>query len=213
LTTPLESKRTALPRRDFLGRILLFLGGTASMGWTKPSNAEVLGTEPFLGEIMLFAGAFAPRGWALCNGQLLPINQNQALFAILGTTYGGNGQTTFALPNLRGRVPIHFGQGPGLALRTLGEVGGEEAHTVTLAEMPAHGHVARGSSAAGTSASPAGMFPAQNASHIPRYLSTADTTLAATAIANTGGSQPHENRQPYTVLNYVICLQGIFPSQ
>ena len=211
--TRLESNRIALPRRDFLGRILVFVGGALSFGFTKPQNPRVLGTEPFLGEIMLFAGNFAPRGFALCNGQLLPINQNQALFSLLGTTYGGNGQVNFALPNLRGRVPIHFGQGPGLASRSLGEVGGEEAHTVSLAEMPTHTHVARGNSGAGTSASPVGMYPAQNAGQIPRYHSTPDTTLSAAVIGSAGGSQPHENRQPYTVLNYVIALQGIYPSQ
>ena len=161
---------------------------------------------------MLWAGNFAPKGWALCNGQLLPIAQNQALFSLLGTMYGGNGQTTFALPDMRGRTPMHFGQGPGLSARALGERPGEEAHTLVLAEMASHTHTARGTTAFGTSASPAGMVPARSAAQIPQFGATADT-LMAPVIALAGGGQPHENRQPYTALNYVIALQGVYPSQ
>jgi len=162
--------------------------------------------EPFLSEIRIMSFNFAPKGWAACNGQFLPINQNQALFSLLGTTYGGNGQTTFALPDLRGRVPV--GVGGGL---NLGQSGGQEFHTVTQSEMPAHMHFVRaasnaantntanGTSLLGTQASTYG--PASNL-----------TPMAPSEISNLGGSQPHENRQPFLTLNYCIALQGIFPS-
>jgi len=201
--------RAALPRRDFLGRIAVFLAGAVLFGRARRAEAD---TQPYLGEIMLFGGNFAPRGYALCNGQLLPINQNQALFSLLGTQYGGNGQTTFALPDFRGRVPIHFGQGPGLSTHTIGQTAGTEGHFLLLTEMPAHAHVARGSSAVGVTANPSGMYPARCAAQIPQWAATANTTLAASAIASTGGSQPHPNVQPVLALNFVIALQGVFPS-
>lgn len=205
-------KPATLPRRRFIGRILAAFAGAAFFGRARRSEAEVQAIEPYLGEIMLFSGNFAPKGWALCNGQLLAINQNQALFSLLGTTYGGNGSTTFALPDLRGRVPIHQGQGPGLSPRVLGERAGAEHHTLAVAEMPAHAHVARASSAAGTAAGPAGMVPARNPAQIPQYGPSADATLAAGAISAAGGSQSHTNMQPVLTLNYVIALQGTFPS-
>lgn len=211
MTTPARETSPAIPRRSFLGRLLFFAGSATLLGWPRRSQAQA--DESYLGEIMLWGGTFAPRGWAFCNGQLLPINQNTALFSILGTTYGGDGFTNFALPDLRGRVPIHFGQGPGLSSRTLGSKGGEESHTLLLTELPSHTHVARGSSATGTSAVPTGMFPARSAAHVPQYGSTVDTSLAPAAIASAGGSQPHFNLQPYLTLNYVICLAGVFPSQ
>lgn len=164
--------------------------------------------EPFLGEIRLMSFNFPPKGWAMCNGQQLPINQNQALFALLGTHYGGNGQTTFALPNLQGRVPIHFGG----AYPSVGIAGGEYAHTVTSQEMPMHVHQLNVSSVAtGGSAAPGGrvLGGANNAYHTPTSL----TTLNPGTIVNTGGSQPHENKAPYAVVNFCIALQGIFPSQ
>jgi microcystin-dependent protein len=159
-----------------------------------------------LSEIKLFSFNFPPKGWALCNGQFLPINQNQALFALLGTTYGGNGQTTFALPNLRGRTPIHEGSG-----HTLGEAAGQEAHTVTMSEMPAHTHflIASKDNADNINAA-SNEFAAFNAGY------TAPANLVAitpATIGNVGGSQAHENRQPYLVLSFGIALQGIFPSQ
>lgn len=163
-------------------------------------------SEPFLSEIKLMSFNFAPKGWALCDGQLLPINQNQALFSLLGTTYGGNGQTTFALPNLRGRVPIHSGDG-----HTLGETGGSESVTVTIQQMPTHLHVVKASGDATTTVAPNGAFlgPFNNG-----YQTTSNlTTLRPETVSNTGGSQPHTNQQPYTVLNFCIALQGIFPSQ
>ena len=162
--------------------------------------------EPFLSEIRLMSFNFARRGWAECNGQLLPINQNQALFSLLGTTFGGNGQTTFALPDLRGRTPIHVGGG-----HTLGERAGEQAHTLSLSEMPAHTHLAQGSSAStGGNASPSGRFlgGANNAYHAPASL----TTLDPGTVTNSGGSQAHLNMQPFLTICFCIALQGIFPS-
>jgi microcystin-dependent protein len=166
-------------------------------------------SEPFLGEIMIVAFNFAPKGWALCNGQLLPINQNQALFSILGTTYGGNGQTTFALPNFQARVPIHVGQG-----HTLGESGGQASVTLTGAELPPHTHAVNCSAAPATSQDPGGnVWAAESTGQFSLYRKTPDSTLAASAIGLTGGSQAHENLQPFLGLTFVIALQGIFPSQ
>lgn len=163
-------------------------------------------SEPFLGEIKIMAFNYAPRGWALCNGQQLPINQNQALFALLGTTYGGNGQTTFALPDLRGRTPLHYG-----AQFTQGQVVGETAHTLNIAEMPAHTHTLSGSSTQGTINAPVGALPGKSAQNA--YGATNLVAMNPAVVTNTGGSQPHNNLQPYLVLNFCIALQGIFPSQ
>jgi microcystin-dependent protein len=210
---PAPAAGAASDRRGFLKRMLAVVAGGAAAGTLlAPGEAEA-GVDPFVGEIMLFAGNYAPRGWALCNGQLLPINQNQALFALLGTTYGGNGVTTFALPDLRGRVPMHAGQGPGLSNRLLGEQAGAETHTLTVAEMPAHSHAASARAGNGTSASPGGLLPARDPAGTPHYGSGPDTTLAPEAIGVAGGSQPHENMQPYLVINYCIALQGVFPPQ
>ena len=168
---------------------------------------------PFLGELKIISWNFAPKGWALCNGQFLPINQNQALFSILGTTYGGNGQTTFALPDLRGRVPIHQGDG-----FTLGQKMGEEFHTVNMSEMPQHTHFLNASNVQGNSNNPnfnnVGNVLAQDPgnAYSPNF-SPGAATLKAGSVTNTGGSQPHENRQPYLTLNIIIALQGIFPSR
>ena len=160
-------------------------------------------SEPFLGELKLMSFNFAPKAWAQCNGQLLPINQNQALFSLLGTTYGGNGQTTFALPDMRGRVPLHRGQ------LTQGQAIGEEAHTLTSNEMPVHTHSVSASSQNGDQADPKILAAASNV-----YTGAANlTTIAPGTVSNVGGSQPHENRQPFLVLNWCIALQGIFPSR
>jgi microcystin-dependent protein len=162
--------------------------------------------EPFLSEIRIMSFIFAPKGWALCNGQTLPINQNQALFSLLGTTFGGNGQTTFALPDLRGRVPIHEGDG-----HTLGEKGGEQAHTLSLAELPQHIHSMNGSTvASGGTDNPTNNFlgSASNLYHTPASL----TTMNPGTIANAGGSQAHLNMMPFLTLSFCIALQGIFPS-
>jgi microcystin-dependent protein len=165
-------------------------------------------SEPFLGEIKIISWNFAPRGWAFCNGQFLPINQNQALFSLLGTTYGGNGQTTFALPDFRGRGPLHVGQG-----FVLGQAGGQEFHTVTQSEMPAHNHLVGASTNAGGSNTntPQNNFPANDP--VNAYRTTSNTTFWPQTVTNVGGSQPHENRQPFLVLNFIIALVGIFPSQ
>ena len=169
--------------------------------------------EPFLSEIRIFSFNFAPKGWATCNGQLLPINQNQALFALLGTTYGGNGQTTFALPNLQGKAPNHFGSG-----FTLGQTGGEIAHTLTMSEMPAHIHTlttklaVTGQATNATQGTPTGNFWA-NSGKATWATSPPNAAMHPGAVTNVGGSQPHNNMMPYLVLNFCIALQGIFPSQ
>ena len=163
-------------------------------------------SEPFLSEIRIMSFNFAPKGWAMCNGQFLPINQNQALFALLGTTYGGNGQTTFALPDFRTRVPVHEGQG-----FTLGQAADQNAHTVTMSEMPQHIHFAAGSNTAGDTVLPAGGVLA-NTTGVYAGAS-ALTALTSSSVTNIGGSQPHENRQPYLALTFCIALIGIFPSQ
>jgi microcystin-dependent protein len=163
-------------------------------------------SEPFLGEIKVISWNFPPKGWTFCNGQLLPINQNQALFSILGTTYGGDGRTTFALPNLQGRTPVHVGNGI-----TLGELGGEAAHTLNISEVPAHNHVPSGSGNPPSLPGVAGnVWATGNASN---YAASANTSMNPACILPVGGSQPHENMSPYLVLNFIIALQGIFPSQ
>jgi len=171
------------------------------------------GAEPFIGEIAWVPYNFAPYGWAFCNGQIMSIAQNAALFSLLGTTYGGNGQTTFALPNVQSRVMIHAGQGPGLTPRSLGETGGEENHTLTTNEMPGHTHQARASSAEATETTPFGNVEASKA-RVPLYTpGPANVSMNGTAIGVSGGSQPHNNMPPYLTLNCIIALQGIFPSR
>jgi len=162
-------------------------------------------SQPFIGEVKIVSFNFPPKGWTFCNGQLLPINQNQALFSILGTTYGGDGRVTFGLPNLQGRSPVHVGDGI-----ILGELGGETAHTLNISELPAHNHVPVGSSSAPTSPSATGNLWSQS---LNLYNSTANTAMNPACILPTVGSQPHENMSPYLVLNFIIALQGIFPSQ
>src|ERR1044072_6803789 len=165
-------------------------------------------SEPFVGEIKIVSFNYAPKGWAQCNGQFLPINQNQALFSLLGTTFGGNGQTTFALPDFRGRIPIHRNKG-----FIMGQSGGQEFHTVTQTEMPQHIHFAQGTSnSSGNVATPGGALLA--ASNVTVYAPPAGlVALDPSSVTNFGGSQPHENRQPFLVLCFVIALIGIFPSQ
>ena len=162
--------------------------------------------EPFLSEIRLMSFVFAPKGWALCNGQLLPINQNQALFSLLGTTFGGDGRVNFALPDLRGRTPIHVGSG-----HTLGERGGEQAHTLSIAELPTHTHAAQSASGGTAGTNPNGTLlgPAAVASYAPAQSLVA---MNAGSVTNTGGSQAHLNMQPFLTLSFCIALQGIFPS-
>lgn len=167
-------------------------------------------SEAFLGEIKLSAFNFPPKGWALCNGQNLPINQNQALFSILGTTYGGNGITTFALPNLRGRAPVHFG-----GTLTLGESGGQESVALLTSQIPAHTHAVRASGLSAVSNDPAGkVFAKKPRFGINTYAPPSSLVpMNPAAIGPAGGSQPHDNMQPYLVLNFIIALVGIFPSR
>jgi microcystin-dependent protein len=164
-------------------------------------------SEPFLSEIKIVSFNFPPKGWALCNGQFLPINQNQALFALLGTTYGGNGQTTFALPDLRGRVPIHFD-----GSFSLGQAGGTEAVTITQQTMPQHIHFMTGTTNVGNSALPLNNLLATSPALIYDPAKNL-TTLQPGTVSNVGGNQAHTNQQPYLVLNFIIALQGIFPSR
>jgi microcystin-dependent protein len=178
--------------------------------------------EPFVGEIKMFAGNFAPRGYALCNGQLLSIQQNAALFSILGTTFGGNGVSTFGLPDLRSRVPLHQGQGPGLSTYVLGQVGGVESVTLVKGQMPAHNHTVAVVNTPGNQIDPTGNLPAEENNGTVRNPktdnfgfsnATATGTLAPTAVSMSGGNLPHENRQPLLCVSFIIALTGIFPSR
>lgn len=191
--------------------------GVAAMVGVLSVFASVNAQNNYLGEIKMFAGTFAPVGWAFCNGQLLPISQNTALFNLLGTTYGGNGTTTFALPDLRGRFPMHFGTGTNLTQRNLGDVGGAETVTLTEAQMPAHTHTAAvgvDSTVASTD-SPQRALPARNASATPAYGKSSNATMASTAVVvgTAGGGQPHPNMPPFECVNFIIALTGIYPSQ
>ena len=170
-------------------------------------------SNPFMSEIRIFSFNFAPKGWAMCNGQFLPINQNQALFSLLGTTYGGNGQTTFALPDLRGRTPFHIGGG-----FTQGQAAGTEAVTISQSTLPAHTHALTGNNAVvgaannSTAATPTGNFFANQGKNV-FATGQPNAAMAPGTVSNVGGSQPHENRQPYLVLNFIVALQGMFPSR
>lgn len=166
--------------------------------------------EPFLAQIIMFAGNFAPRGWALCDGQILPINQNQSLYSLLGTTYGGDGRTSFALPDLRGRVPIHAGDGPGLTPHNLGAKGGVEHNTITVNQLPAHNHGLRAKEEANTD-DPNGNFIAGTGTQA--FGTAADVTMNNGSITLAGGGQSVNNTQPYQCVNFIIALQGQFPSR
>ncbi len=173
-------------------------------------------SEPFIAEIRIFAGNFAPRGWAFCDGQLLPISQNTALFSLIGTTYGGDGRTTTALPNLKGRAPMHPGSGPGLTARRLGERGGAGTVTLTAAQMPQHTHTLRASTDAadeeGTT-NPANAAAGQPEPASRLYGGVANLGAMAAMTQSVGGGQPHNNLQPYLVMNYIIALVGLYPSR
>lgn len=165
-------------------------------------------SQPFIGEIRMFGGNFAPVGWSFCNGAILPIDQNDALFNLIGTTYGGDGQTTFALPDLQSRVPIHVG--PGFAL---GQSGGTESVTLTVSQIPAHAHVPQASSNSGTQNAPGGGVWAVPSSGTIYNTTAPSVTMAAGALGSDGGSQPHDNMVPFLVINFILSLFGVFPSQ
>ena len=168
--------------------------------------------SPFIGEIRMVGFSFAPQGWATCDGQLMPIAENDALFALIGTTYGGDGQSTFALPDLRSRIPVHAGQGPGLSNRVLGESSGTEAVTLTTQQIPSHAHPAQAQSGAGNQASPInGVWAASGQGQYG--VGAGNVAMKNTLISTSGGNQPHDNMMPYTTINFVISLFGIFPSQ
>ena len=175
-------------------------------------------SEPYIGQIIMFAGDFAPKGWQFCQGQLLSIAQNSALFSILGTTYGGDGRTTFALPDLRGRVPIQPGQGPGLSAYGLGQAAGQENVTLLIPNIPAHNHTLTAHNGQGDSASPEGALPAMvvdpnTQQALTAFSTTPNTTMASASVSLAGGSQPHTNVQPYLCINFIIAIEGIYPSR
>jgi microcystin-dependent protein len=170
--------------------------------------------EPYVGEIRMFGGNFPPSGWAFCNGALMPISENETLFNLIGTTYGGDGQETFALPDLQGRVPVHAGQGPGISQNyQLAEKGGVETVTLTTQTIPIHTHAFVASSAPASSNDPNGQVLAQTAQRAIYTQDTTTTNLAPSAVSPVGGSQPHENMAPYLCINFIISLFGVFPSQ
>lgn len=167
-------------------------------------------TNPFMGEIRMVGFGFPPRDWYFCRGQLLNISQNTALFSLLGTIYGGNGTTTFALPDLQGRVPVHFGQGPGLTDLAIGETRGQESVTLLTTEMATHNHAA-GAATTADARDPRGTLPAPSTQN--RFAATSNTTMHANAVATAGGGQPHSNMAPYLAMNYVIAAAGVFPAR
>lgn len=173
-------------------------------------------TTPYVGEIRMFGGTFAPNGWMFCDGSLLPISENDVLFILIGTTYGGDGQETFALPDLRGRVPLHQGQGPGLTQRQLGEKSGTESVTLIGSQIPTHNHTPTCSSNAGNSAAPGNNVWAANSNTAALQFTTSTASpvnMSPASVGTVGGSQPHENRIPFQAVNYIISLFGVFPSQ
>ena len=177
------------------------------MEWYSSKEKGETMAEPFLSEVRIMSFVFAPKGWALCNGQLLPINQNQGLFSLLGTTFGGDGRVNFALPDLRGRTPIHVGSG-----HTLGERGGEQAHTLSIAELPTHTHVLNGTSTDASQPIPTANLLARQAPANPYIAPASLAAMIAGSVTNVGGSQAHLNMQPFLTLSFCIALQGIFPS-
>ncbi len=170
-------------------------------------------SEPFVGEIRMFAGNFAPRGWAFADGQLLAVSQNDALFSLLGTIYGGDGRTTFGLPDLRGRIPIHAGAGPGLSPRNLGQKSGTEQEVVTVTQLPSHTHVVQFSTAAGTQSNPSNQFLGASPNVRVFRPVPPNVDMSADAVTGVGGNQPHTNLQPFLCVNFIIALFGIYPSR
>jgi len=212
-------------RRGFIKGITRLIGGTTLLA---ASTNLITATEikaasyrksvlaegtPYLGSICMVAFNFAPNGWALCNGQLLPISEYDTLFTLIGTTYGGDGQTTFALPDLRGRVPIHKGQGPGLPSYSLGESGGQESVTLTLNQIPQHNHALTVSTNGGSNDNPVGNYMASNSEGIKHYSNTAGSNANGSSVGNIGGNQPHNNMSPFLCVNFIIALEGLYPPQ
>lgn len=199
-----------------IARHSLITGALAAAAIALPLPAAAQASEPFLGQIACFPYNFVPRGWAPLEGQILSIAQNTALFSLLGTMYGGNGQTTFALPDMRGRVMISSGQGPGLSFKNVGEMSGTETNTLTTANLPAHQHMVApaASNSDATSVSPTGLVPAAK-SRTPLYTDGANspTTMAATPTSVVGGNQPTNNMQPYLVMTCAIAMEGVYPSR
>ena len=193
-------------RSGLLAIVALTVGGAI-----VPAAHAQVGGNPFVGEILAVPYDFAPNHWALCAGQLMPISQNTALFSLLGTTYGGDGKSTFALPDLRGRTPVSSGQLPGGSFYDLGQVGGEEQVTLTVSQLPSHNHPVYGTTNNGSTGVPSGVWATQTRVNV--FSSSGNTTMAPQVLAPVGGGQPHDNRSPYLALNYVIALQGIFPAR
>ena len=220
MVNDLVSKHSSKVKKNSFKAMAVGLGATflvSGLGYTQSVQAS----DPFIAEIVMFGGNFAPRGWALCDGQLLPISQNQALFSLLGTTFGGDGRTNFALPDLRGRAAIHPGNGPGLSSYRLGQKGGAESVTLAVTQIPSHNHsvsaVLKGKDSSGNSASPTGNSLASK-SRTNIYSSDApnvDMKSGSVAVteSNVGGSQSHENRMPFQAVNHIIALTGVFPSR
>ena len=204
----------AVERKDFLARSLAALAGLALLGVPRPARAATAATVPpaFIGEVRVFCGNFSPAGWLACDGQLVSIATYPDLFNIIGTLYGGDGVTTFATPDLRGRVPLQPGLGTGLTNRSLAESGGVEAHALVTSELPSHTHALRASSANGSSDAASGFVLASTAAAIPEFGSTANVDLGAGAVGNSGGGAAHNNMRQYLTLNYIIAFQGDFPS-
>jgi microcystin-dependent protein len=201
---------------NLLLAIFLIMGvsstNSAGLKGERSSSISQMSVEPFIGEISMFAGNFAPRGWAFCEGQLLSISQNQSLFSILGTTYGGDGRTTFGLPDLRGRVPIHTGVGPGLSNYKLGQKGGAETTTLTTDQLPSHNHTIYASNSAANSSEVTGKIMGK-AVGIPGLYSSKKPDTNMSPTGNSGGGQALDIRQPYLVVHYIIALQGVYPSR
>jgi microcystin-dependent protein len=203
-----------LTRRSLLRGGVLVGAAAAVSSLSGATPAAAYGSPPYVGEIRMFAGNFPPVGWEFCWGQTLPISENDVLFQLIGTTYGGDGQETFALPDLRGRVPVHMGQGPGAgAYRQVGEMAGVEQVTLTPQQIPGHSHVPVAGGSSGVRATPAGGVWAASPTARPYTDAAPDVALHPAALAPTGGSQPHDNMQPYLALDFIISLFGVFPSQ
>lgn len=216
----LDPESETKTRRGLLKRFLglfaggaLLIGATSAVGASRFNSQMNMAAEPFIGEICMYGFNFAPRGWATCDGQLISIAQNTALFSLLGTTFGGNGQTTFGLPDLRGRVAIHQGTGPGLSSKTMGEASGVENVTLISAQMPTHTHQLIADANPGSSDLPGSNLIARSPAGIPDFGTGTGAVMSPSSIGTTGGNQPHPNMQPYLVVNFCIALEGIFPSR